>query len=162
MANSRDPTVAPPPTWSQRSIGAFGFGFRSEASVPCSRATAVRCSRARSVSSTVGSAPFPTVWQPCGVACHLRHSRCGQDRHTVFNVVVTRFLDRGRGAFAPASPNTQVHMCAVVAQLLPLPTCSSGRWPTCRISLEPVATISDLRSIALILCAISGCGGTSS
>ena len=50
-----------------------------------------------------------------------------QDRHTVFNVVVTRFLDRGRGAFAPASPNTQDQVCAVVTQLLPLPTCSSGQ-----------------------------------
>ena len=70
-----------------------------------------------------------------------------RDRHTVFNVVVTRFLDRGRGAFAPASPNALDEVCVVVAQLLPLPTCSSGRWPTSRISLEPVATINTLRSI---------------
>lgn len=30
-----------------------------------------------------------------------------RDRHTVFNVVVTRFMDRRLGAFAQASPNTQ-------------------------------------------------------
>ena len=40
-------------------------------------------------------------------------------RRTVFNVVVTRFWDRGRGAFAPANPNTLDEMCVVVAQLLP-------------------------------------------
>ena len=75
---SRDPSVAPARTWSQGTIGVFGFGFRTEACIPWSRATAFRCSfawnHARTMSSSVGSAPCPTVWQPCGVACHLKHS----------------------------------------------------------------------------------------
>ena len=64
----RNPSVAPPPTWSQKSFAVFGFGLRNEASVPCSRATSVRCSfsysRARTVSSMTGSAPCRTIRQP--------------------------------------------------------------------------------------------------
>ena len=189
---SRGASVTPPPTWSERSIGVFGFGFRSEASVPRPRAksrsvlfcvqpsqdgvfhgvfSSVPDSVAALLSGVspqtlvkilrrvrcIGVLTANVIFVHLSYACHhvagaTRHVPVGggalagavlvlsygegclvwtrwnveRDRHTVFIVVVTRFLDRGRGAFAPASPNNQDQMCAVVTQLLPLPACSPG------------------------------------